>query len=68
MSKYDKLWYYLKDNCLSTERLSFDDIYRICGAHVDTAFMEHKHECERYGLSVMKIDMKSRTILFSRNA
>ena len=68
MGKYEKLWKYLKDTCLSTERLSFDEIYAICGAHVDHDFMNSKRELERYGLSVMKIDMNSRTVLFSRNA
>ncbi|MBR5087886.1 MAG: hypothetical protein IK093_00505 [Ruminiclostridium sp.] len=68
MSQYTKLWRYLDDCCLGTEVLTFDEIYTICGAYVDDSFMQHKYELETYGLSVMKIDLRSRTVLFSRNA
>ncbi len=68
MSKYTKLWNYLKDSCLGTETLTFDEIYSICGAYVDDSFMRAKHELENYGLSVVKINLRDRTVLFSRNA
>lgn len=68
MSKYTKLWNYLRDNCLSTETLTFTEIYRICGASVDDSFMMHKKELEDYGLSVVRINLRDETVLFTRNA
>lgn len=63
----DKLWKYLRDNCLGTEVLTFDEIYNISGNHVDYEFMEHKRDAEQYGITVMKVDLNKRTVLFSRN-
>ena len=68
MRKYEKLWNYLRENCLSTETLTFDEIYRICGASVDDSFMQYKKDLESYGLSVVKINLRDRTVLFARNA
>ena len=68
MSKYTKLWNYLKDSCLGTETLTFDEIYGICGASVDDAFMQHKYELEQYGLSVVRVNLRDRTVLFAHNA
>ena len=68
MSKYSKLWNYLRDHCLSTEILTFDDIYTICGASVDDSFMQYKHELENYGLRVVKINLANRTVHFTRDA
>ena len=68
MSKYEALWTYLKDNCLSTETLSFEEIFRISRVRVDSEFISRKREAERYGISVMKINMKNETVLFARNA
>ena len=68
MAKYTKLWNYLRENCLGTETLTFDEIYRISGAPVDSSFLNNKSELESYGLSVIKVDMRSRTVLFARNS
>lgn len=68
MSKYTKLWRYLSESCLGTETLTFDEIYNICGAYVDDAFMQYKSELENYGLSVVRINLRDRTVLFTRNA
>ena len=68
MSKYMKLWDYLRESCMSTKTLTFDEIYRICGCDVDNSFMICKKELENYGLCVMKVDLRSRTLSFARNA
>lgn len=68
MSKYEKLYNYLRESCLGTETLTFDEIYRICGAYVDSEFISRKKELEAYGFSVVRINMKDRTVLFTRNA
>ena len=68
MSKYKKLWLYLKDNCMGTETLTFDEIYRICGATVDFSFKDYESELRNYGISIMKVNLNNRTVLFSRNA
>ncbi|MBO6303123.1 MAG: hypothetical protein J6N15_11875 [Ruminiclostridium sp.] len=68
MSKYRKLWYYLEDNCLGTETLSFSDIYMICGGEVNSEFMDCRRECEDFGFSIQRIDMNRRTVTFARNA
>ena len=65
--KYYKLWDYLRKSCLGTETLTFDEIYRIAGIYVDSKFMNHTKELEKYGLSVMKINLKEKTVMFCRN-
>ncbi len=65
--KFIKMWNYLKENCLGTEVLTFDEIYHMTGEHVDSEFIDSKRDGEQYGISVSKIDLKSRTVLFSRN-
>ncbi len=64
---YSNLWNYLKKNCLGNEVLTFEEIYNITGSHVDYEFMEHKREGEQYGISIMKVDLNKRKVLFSRN-
>lgn len=63
-----KLIDYLKVSCLGTETLTFDEIYTISGLHVDHRFMNRKKELESYGFSVVRIDLNSRTVRFTRNA
>ena len=66
-NKYKQLWLYLRDNCIGNEVLTFDEIYNLTHSFVDSEFMDHKRDGEQYGISVIRIDLKSRTILFSRN-
>ena len=67
MGNYEALWKYLRDNCLSTETLTFAEIYRISRVTVDSEFVRRKREAEHYGISVMKINMNNETVLFARN-
>jgi len=64
---YYKLWDYLRTSCLSTETLTFDEIFRIAGIHVDSKFMNHTNELKKYGLSVVKINLNNKTVMFCRN-
>ena len=64
---YYKLWDYLRTSCLSTETLTFDEIFRIAGINVDSKFMNHTNELKKYGLSVVKINLNNKTVMFCRN-
>ncbi len=65
--KYKQLWTYLRDNCLGNEVLTFDEIYNLTGHYVDSEFMDHRRDGLEYDITVTKIDMRSRTVLFSRS-
>lgn len=64
MSKYKKLWEYLKDNKSDTYTLSFDDIKAILGFELDHSFLNYKKELNEYGYEVKKILLKTKTIIF----
>lgn len=65
MSKYDKLWKYLKNNGKSV-KLSFDEIYNISGIEIDHSFLRYKKELEFYGFKVGKISIKNREVSFEK--
>ena len=67
MRKYEKLWDYLKNNCITTETLTFDEIRRISGSDVDDSFIQYSKDLSMYGLSVVRVDLRSRTVMFTRN-
>ncbi len=67
MNNYETLWKYLSYSCTSTQTLTFADIYHIAKISVDSEFVRRKNEAERYGISVMKINMNNGTVLFARN-
>ena len=64
MSKYDRLWDYVREN--APAELSFAEIERICGFPVDHAFLTDKKELPDYGFAVGKISMKNNTVQFTR--
>ena len=49
MSKYTKLWEYLKENKSDDYILSFDDIKIILGFELDHSFLNYKKEANEYG-------------------
>lgn len=70
MSKYDKLWNWIKENSdgKTSFKLSFSEIEQIAGVPVDHSFLTYKKELLEYGWSVKKISMKDKTVCFvSRN-
>ena len=68
MRTYRTLVNYLERTCLSTEKLTFDEIYRISGYPVDSEFIDSKRYFEFEGFTVVKIDMRTKTVTFARKA
>lgn len=66
MSKYDKLWEYVKSREGDSFLLSFEDIERIAGVPIDHSFLRYKRELEEYGWRVGKISMKVGKVEFLR--
>ncbi|MCI8778595.1 MAG: hypothetical protein HFI87_05545 [Bacilli bacterium] len=66
MSKYKKLWEYLKDNKSDSYELSFNDIKAILGFELDHSFLNYEKEATEYGYEVNKISLKTKTIIFSK--
>lgn len=66
MSKYTKLWEYLKENKSDTYTLTFDDIKTILDFELDHSFLNHKKEATQYGYEVNKISLKTRTVIFRK--
>lgn len=68
MRTYRTLVKYLERTCLSTEKLTFDEIYRISGCSVDSEFVDSRRYFEHEGFTVVKIDLRTRTVTFARKA
>lgn len=66
MSKYNKLWEWLRDNDEDSCSLSYEEIESIAGIPLDHSFLSYKKELLSYGFCVVKISMKDRTVLFAR--
>lgn len=66
MSKYGKLWEYIKENNEDALTLTFDEIEKISGAPIDQSFLKYKKELLDFGFAVGKISMKLGTVSFGR--
>ena len=44
MSKYEKLWNYIKENNKDEYQLSYDEIKNILGFEIDHSFLMYKNE------------------------
>lgn len=66
MSKYDKLWEYIKLNNKDKYELSYVEIKDILGFDIDHSFLTYKKELNNYGYEVIKISMKEKKIIFSK--
>ena len=64
MSKYDRLWQYIKDDKTSDFELSFDEIKKAAGPPIDHSFLHYKKELPDYGFEVKKISLKNKTVKF----
>ena len=42
MSRYERLWLYLKDNNLDEYKMSFEEINNILGFSIDHSFLKYK--------------------------
>ena len=64
MSKYDRLWEYIRDKGEPSLMLTFDEIKDIAGIEIDHSFLNYKKELTQYGYQVGKISLKGRTVVF----
>lgn len=69
MSKYDKLWNWIKENSdgKTSFKFSFYEIEQIAGVPVDHSFLTYKKELLEYGWAVKKIYMKDKLIEFEKS-
>ena len=66
MSKYDRLWEYVRDNGNDAMKLTFDEIRDIAGIEIDHSFLNYKKELTQYGYRVSKISLKGKTVMFGK--
>ena len=66
MSKYQKLWEYIKGCDEDEVVLSFDEIKKICGVEIDHSFLSYKKELVDFGYEVVKISIKNKTVIFRK--
>ena len=66
MSKYEKLWEYIKDKKESEYLLSYDKINEIVGFPIDHSFLTYKKELMGYGYKVDKISLKEKLVYISK--
>lgn len=66
MSKYDKLWNYIKENDKEEYILSYENVKDILGFDIDHSFLTYKKELKEYGYEVGKISLKNNNITFKK--
>lgn len=66
MSKYNKLWSYIKDNNKDIYKLSYDNIRYILGFDIDHSFLTYKKELQEYGYEVKKISIKDKMVIIEK--
>ena len=64
MSKYQKLWKYIKEQSSETLKLTYDEIENIAGIPLDHSFLTYKKELLEYSWQVKKIYMKEKSVEF----
>lgn len=67
MSKYLKLWEYIKEQSSDTLKLTYDEIETIAGVPLDHSFLKYKKELLEYGWQVKKNHMKEKSVEFIKN-
>lgn len=66
MSKYIKLWDYIKKHNENNLKLTYVELKNILGFKIDHLFLKYKKELESYGYKVDKISLKEKYVLFSK--
>ena len=66
MSKYLKLWEYIKEQSSETLKLTYDEIENITGVPLDHSFLTYKKELLECGWQVKKIHMKEKCVDFEK--
>jgi hypothetical protein len=67
VSKYEPLWQHISDQTSESLTMTFDDASTILGFEIDHSLLTYKKELVGYGWSVVKISLKSKTIIFNRS-
>jgi len=67
MSKYEKLWKFLKENDKDNYKLSYEEIKNILGFEIDHSFLNYKKEAREYGYEVSKISIKEKYVDFNKS-
>lgn len=66
MSKYDKLWEFIRRSGKDSFEMTFDEIHAAAGIPIDHSFLRYKKELTAYGYEVGKISLKQKTAAFNR--
>ncbi len=66
MSKYEKLWDFVKNSNKNEIKINFEQVKNICGFEIDHSFLNCKKELKNFGYEVTKISLKDKTILFRK--
>ena len=66
MSKYERLWNWIRENGTDSFKLTFDEIEKIAGLPIDHSFLNSKKELLNYGYKVGKISRKGKTVDFEK--
>jgi hypothetical protein len=66
MSKYDKLWEFIRRSGRDSLEMTFDEIHSASGVPIDHSFLRYKKELAAYGYEVGKISLKQKTVAFSK--
>ena len=67
MSKYLKLWEYIKEQSSDTLKLTYEEIETIAGVPLEHSFLKYKKELLEYVWQVKKIHMKEKSVEFIKN-
>lgn len=68
MSKFDKLWRFVRENDAAEFQLTFAEIRDIAGLPIDHSFLNYKKELLKFGYEVGKISLKNQTVIFKKIA
>lgn len=66
MSKYLPLWEYVAKSDTFPLKMSFEDIARVLGFCIDHSFLNCKKQAETLGITVKKISLKEKFVIFDR--
>lgn len=62
MSKYEKLWEYIKNKNQNNLKLTFEEIKNILGFEIDHSFLNYKKELVEFGYEVKRVSMKEKFV------
>ena len=64
MSKYERLWNWIRENGTDSFKLTFDEM--IAGMPIDHSFLNCKKKLLSYRYKVGKISLKGKTVYFEK--